>query len=114
VADPSASPAGSSFSVEVHLDGARAVLRLAGELDAEVAPDLWSAIDDLPGSGDLVLDASRLSFVDSMGVGCLFKLHNTVRDRGGMLIVTGCQAPVRRTIEATGLHRIAAVVDGEL
>jgi anti-sigma B factor antagonist len=112
IADPSGNPAGSSFSTEVRADGGHTVLRLVGELDAATSPELWSAIDGLPGSGDLVLDASRLSFVDSTGIGCLFKLQNAVRDRGGMLIVTGCQPSVRRTIEATGLHRVAAVVDG--
>jgi anti-sigma B factor antagonist len=103
-----------NLSAEVTSEADRTVVRIVGELDAEVASRLWAAIDELPSSGDLVLDARELSFVDSAGIGCLFKLQNRARDGGGMLVVAGCRPAVRRTIEATGLHRLAAVVDGEL
>jgi anti-anti-sigma factor len=99
------------FSSSVSPEAGRTVLRVAGELDTEVAPTFWAAIDELTWSGDLVVNAAELSFVDSTGIGCLFKLHHRAEDAGGMLIVTGCRPDVRRPIQATGLHRHIALVD---
>lgn len=108
-ADPSAGS--GRFTMEVRPSADRIVLRIAGELDAKVAPRFRAAIDELSWSGDLVVDAAELSFIDSTGIGCLLKLHHRADDAGGILILTGCRPGVRRPIEATGLHRVIALVD---
>ena len=75
------------------------------------APLLWATISELTLAGDLLIDATDLTFIDSTGVGCLLKLHHRVRDGGGMVILTGCQPSVRRTLETTGLNRLFAVIE---
>lgn len=85
-------------------------VRLWGELDAEASRVLWRALDDLPPLRAATVDAGRLAFVDSAGLGCLYKLHQLVVDGGGIVAVVGASPSFRRLLEMTGLHRLLAVV----
>jgi anti-anti-sigma factor len=53
--------------------GARSVtLQLHGDLDIATAPDLTDALNSIPASyGRLVLDLSKLGFIDSSGIRAL-------------------------------------------
>ena len=91
------------------LDGTGAVLR--GELDllvydqvsAELAP-----LFDAP--GDVTLDVSELSFVDSSGIRLFVRLQRALDDRGRLHL----KAPtphVASVFEIAGLRELGIVVD---
>lgn len=100
------------LTVDVHrgIDGTTVSLR--GELDVQTWPDLWRALDLLEPSTLVTLDVSGLDFVDSTGIGCLFKLHRRVADAGGMVVMRGATPAVRRLMETVGLHRSIAILPG--
>ena len=88
------------------------VVALAGELDIDAAPALRRWLDEFEPSGPLVeLDLTALTFLDSTGVGCLYRLHHKVADAGGLLVVPRPPASIRRALEISGLHRMMALTD---
>jgi anti-sigma B factor antagonist len=98
------------FGLELRMVDGCLTMVLAGSLDASSAPQLRAAIEGL-GDGDLMLDLSELTFLDSSGLGCLFRLQQRVADGGGLLAARGACTSVRRTIQMVQLNRVMALLD---
>jgi anti-anti-sigma factor len=102
----------STLHVELDPGDDGPVLRLRGDLDASTVPDLWRRIDDLDAAtSTTVLDLADLDFVDSSGIGLLFRLQQRVADHGGMVVARGPSPKVRRLLEMTQLNRVIAILD---
>lgn len=81
-----------------------AVLTLAGELDLATAPVLQGRLDAvLRGGATVVIDLSRLRFIDSSGLGMLVAAEAELRDSGGQLVLVRGPQAVHRPFELTGL-----------
>jgi anti-anti-sigma factor len=93
------------LELSVTQQGTTATLELVGELDvaqeAPVRDALKQVLDSQPES--LVLDLSRLSFIDSTGIGIVIGLKKSAERDGVRLVI--CQGPlaVQRVFELTGL-----------
>ena len=109
VTDPS--PASHAFGVRTDEVDGRVVLRLAGELTSEVVPDLRTQLDHLDVRGDVVLDLEGLTFVDSSGLGCIYRLQQRVADAGGLLEARNVCPHVRHAMQLVQLNRVIAVLD---
>jgi anti-anti-sigma factor len=90
----------------------RDVLHLDGELDPHTAPLLKQQVDELAeaGSLDVVLDMSRLAFIDSSGLRVVISAHREMADRGGQLTLQSPSATAQRLLEITGLVDHIAIV----
>ena len=78
-------------------------LRLAGELDLATAPELTEALLDFASSkGEVYLDLSEVSFLDSSGLRVILAL---ARSRGdyGSLVLLAPSASVMRILEIMGI-----------
>jgi len=88
-------------------DGATVVTLLDRRLDAEGAPGLRSQIGALVDGGPrrLVMDMSRLRFLDSSGLGALV---STLRRTGGAvaLVLPPGENAVTDVIRITRMHRV--------
>jgi anti-sigma B factor antagonist len=71
----------------------------AGEFKRDMAPVL--AAND-----KVVLDLSRLRFVDSSGLGAFISCLRKLNARGGDLKLSGMSAPVRGVFELVRMHRV--------
>ena len=71
----------------------------AGELKRDIAPVLEA-------NTKLVVDVSRLRFVDSSGLGAFLSCLRHVNAKGGDLKLCGMSKPVRTVFELVRLHRI--------
>lgn len=84
-----------------------AILDLEGEIDVYTATPfreaVLRAIDE--GSSCLVVDAIKVSFMDSTGLGVLILGERRLRPRGGTLALA-CTARLRRLLEITGLQEV--------
>jgi anti-anti-sigma factor len=98
------------FLVEIEQDGPDTTIRLRGDLDVASAAVLWRRLDEVEATTTVTLEVDGLGFVDSSGLGCLFKLHRRVDDVGGMVVVTGASPALRRLMETTGLNRLVAIL----
>lgn len=80
------------------------VLTLAGELDLATAPVLQERLDAaLRGKAAVVIDLSRLRFIDSSGLGMLVRAERQLRDSGGQLVLVRGPRAVHRPFELTSL-----------
>ena len=81
-------------------DGATGVLRLEGELDLAAAPALRKRIDEFDGES-LVLDFTRVTFIDSAVLKELLRARAELTERGAQLVLAGVPGPVRRLLDLT-------------
>jgi anti-anti-sigma factor len=80
-------------------------LWVAGELDRTTSDRFDEAVQSvILGSGPLVLDLSRVRFLDSSGVGSLVKLGLSMRGRA--LVLREPSAPVMRVLVMTRLDDV--------
>ncbi len=87
------------------------VISFNGPLTVATRETLVSCVEDaLLRSANLVLDASRLPFVDSAGLGTLVDLSRRARAAGGDLKLAGALPQVVRTLELTQLDRFLTLV----
>jgi anti-sigma B factor antagonist len=78
---------------------------LEGELDLATAPDLYGELDRLLGlePACLVLDLSRLTFIDSTGVSVLNTTREHASARGVPFVLQAPSRAVERVLEVTAL-----------
>lgn len=87
-------------------------MELVGELDIDPAPALRRWLEAFEATGPTVeLNMSRLTFLNSTGIGCMYQLHRQVADAGGIVVAPRPPAPIRRLLEVSGLNRVIALTD---
>lgn len=59
----------------------------------------------------LIVDLSRVSFIDSSGVGMLISLFKNIRERGGRMVLTSSSENVNKVLDLTRLDQIMEVYD---
>jgi anti-anti-sigma regulatory factor len=95
-----------SLQYRVRLDGARAVLRLTGELSGEdwTDPLLIALTEHYINDGvrQIEVDLSSLSFIDLEGVASLLRLRGEARVRHKSFLVSGASGRVKSKLEQAG------------
>ena len=79
---------------------------LSGDLDQSCAALTRSRIDDLlahTGARRLVLDLSRLGFMDSSGIGLILGRYRKLSEQGGELLLKWDGPAVERMLKLSGL-----------
>lgn len=81
-------------------------------LDASVAPDFKAAMEDIIKSGNdqLILDISKLSFMDSSSLGAMVAVLKQVGGTGKMVIL-GASGAVLELFKLTRMDRIFTLTD---
>jgi anti-sigma B factor antagonist len=101
--------------VEITVDGDTARAVLSGEFDMRatftVEPALARVLEE-PGLRRLVVDLSRLSFIDSTGIGVLLRVQQESAARGIELVLVPGPDHVHRVFETTGLAGSLPFVSG--
>ncbi len=88
------------------------VVTAGGEIDLHTATGLARAVDEsLPSSPCLVIDMSRVTFVDSTGLGVLIGARNRARQGGGAVVLVHPPNLVRRLLVGTQLQQTFPVFD---
>ena len=86
------------------------VVRPVGELDAFSVSQFRQALADLAGARQVVIDLSRVVFIDSAGLGALIGGIRRTREQGGHVAVTCARPTLTRLLHSTGFDRIVTVV----
>lgn len=100
-----------ALSLTSHLEGAVMVVDAAGELDTAAAPQLRLLLLDLleDGQRNLLVDLSRITFLDSTGLGVLVGGVRRLTDAGGTLNLVVTDARILQVLSLTGLRRVLPV-----
>jgi stage II sporulation protein AA (anti-sigma F factor antagonist) len=95
------------FDIEAQLELDRVVLRIAGEVDLAVVPDLDRAVRDLHGTGfrHVVVDLSAVSFMDSAGLEWLLDATREAQRSGRALSLIDGSPAVSRLLDLTGMRK---------
>jgi anti-anti-sigma factor len=101
----------AELSFDVNSDGpSRTVIAVAGEVDMATATQLEDSLLDHRNT-DVLVDLSRVGFLDSSGVSALVRAYKALRDVGHTLRTTGEQDHVLKVLEVSGLAGIFHAAD---
>jgi len=98
----------TNLSCYTRQEGRRVVLAIEGTLDVVTVPQATHAIQRfmLENGSTVIIDSSRLDFIDSKGVGALISAAKSARDLGGTVYLQNPATPVRKILETCGLMSI--------
>ena len=82
-------------------------LKLQGDIVAAKVPELRTQLRALVegGAPHLVLDLSSVRMVDSMGIGLLISVHNTLKKTGRQLSVTHVSKDIMELFRTMRMHQ---------
>ena len=99
------------FAVAHHHEDGVVVVDVKGEIDALTVPQLWEVVEALIEGGErnLIIDLSRVSFIDSTGIGVVIRAMNALRDKGGDLVLRGPAPMTYQVFETVGLTKVLTI-----
>ena len=102
--------------MEVKLEMTEDILiaNLVGELDHHCAADVRTCIDKAMESfraKHLIMDFSKVTFMDSAGIGVVMGRYNRIHEKGGRIFVSGAGPYVYRILEMAGVFLITELCE---
>jgi anti-anti-sigma factor len=100
------------FDIAHELGPRACVVRLYGDVDMAIVPELRTRLDAAldVGCDNVVLDLTDVSYADSSALGLLVWLDHRLRPTGGRLVLAGAKHDVARILELSGLVTVAASI----
>ncbi|RJQ28779.1 MAG: anti-sigma F factor antagonist [Peptococcaceae bacterium] len=95
--------------LEMKVERNTLLVRPVGELDLGMAEDFRNTLDavlDREAVKNLIFDLSRVTFIDSSGLGVMLGRYKRIARANGRVAVIGPQPQVRRILELSGLFQI--------
>ena len=90
----------------------RLLIQLHGELDHHSARQAIAEITEAVDSNlprELLLDMSRLSFMDSSGIAVIIKTNRRITETGGRMIIASPQRQPLKVLDAAGIEKLVEV-----
>jgi anti-anti-sigma factor len=101
--------------IELDQEGPASILRIEGDITSASEGDLTAAYGLAIANGGrvVVLDFSKLEYMNSGGIGLLVTLLVRAQRGGGRLVATGLSAHYRQIFELTRLDEAIEIHDDE-
>ncbi|MBM7492283.1 anti-sigma B factor antagonist [Micromonospora luteifusca] len=89
------------------------VVEVVGDLDMSTTPELRDQLRKLVESEPqvVVVDLTRVEFMDSSGLGVLVVAYKDLRERNARLALAGVSQPVRTVLSITSVDRVIGVFE---
>jgi anti-sigma B factor antagonist len=99
------------ISIRVHTVDAMPVFELSGSLDIATSPSVRAALIETSERGDhrLIVDLTKLEFLDSTGLGALIGGQRRAKEFGGEVRLVAKEGQILRLLRITGLLNVFAV-----
>lgn len=98
------------FGVQHRVEQGDVVFDVSGDIDVASAPQLWRELEpQLETTRHVVVDLSKVSFIDSTGVGTIIRAVNALRERGQRLTLRSPTPMTKTVFETVGLTRLVDV-----
>lgn len=95
--------------LEIKRTGKPRTFRLVGEMDISNAETLYAVLDkEGAGEGDITLDLSELSFIDSSGIRVLLRTMDRLEGRGKLVLLSPSSS-VRHVLSLMGLEERGSI-----
>ena len=85
------------------------VVYLSGEIDQCVANEIKDRIDiEILNSTkkNVIVDLSKVTLMDSSGIGLIVGRYKTAKSMGGKLVLCGATSAVRKMIDLSGIGKV--------
>ena len=96
------------MKIDISQNGKVTILACNGSLDAQSVADFkkiaYGLVDD--GTNKIVVDFTKLNFVDSVGLGALVSLLRRARENEGDVKLASLNDDVKTIFEITRLHKL--------
>lgn len=105
------------MSVEISVNGEVTTAYLCGEIDHHSAASIRAEIDnaaELNMPSLLVLDFTRVSFMDSSGIGLVMGRYRNLSRRGGKLHITGTSPQIYKVMKLSGIEKLSTIDEPKL
>ena len=101
--------------IELDQEGAAAILRIAGDITSGSDADLMAAygLATANGASAVILDFSKLEYMNSGGIGLLVTLLVRAQRGGGRLVATGLSEHYRQIFSLTRLDEAIVIYDDD-
>lgn len=98
--------------IERSTESRTCILRLEGELDLGVVPEVRECLDGVLDGGceNVVLDFAEVVYADSSALGLLVWLDHRLAPSGGKVVLAGANRDVSRVLELSGLVGVAPCI----
>jgi anti-sigma B factor antagonist len=100
-------------TVDVSRTGSTAILRVRGEITGASEPPIMAAYGEAGDARSIVLDFSRLDYMNSGGIGLLVTLLVRTQRAGQKLLAVGLTEHYRQILALTRLDEAIAIHDDE-
>ena len=104
------------MEVNFKMVGGAMIVQLCGELDHHHAAKVRETIDQAAASSSskhLILDFSRVSFMDSSGIGVVLGRYKKIKAAGGVILIMSCSEQIRHILNMAGIFSIIDYMDNE-
>lgn len=101
----------AQLTINDKINGKKAIIAIAGELDAKTTPALKSKLDEILAKNvdGLLIDCTGLLYIASAGIGALNAALKTLKDKGGKMVLSGLSKEVRDTMDLMFFTKRVAV-----
>ena len=89
------------------------IISLNAELDHHLADEMREVIDEIideRGVNRVIIDFSKVGFMDSAGIGLIMGRYKKIRDNGDISVV-GANESIKRILLISGIHKIVYIYD---
>jgi len=102
-----------NFDLETETEGSSVLVRIRGDLDLQVVDRVTEALRTVESDNPelLVVDLSRVTFMDSTGMGVIAAAHVRAIEVGRRFAVVRPPAGVRQAFERTRLDEVITITD---
>lgn len=102
-------------ALQIHVEGNKAVLKFDGELifdnSNQLKEEAKNSLAEKKEIETLIIDLSRVSYLDSSGVGVILSLFKFMRSRNGEMAVAEPNEKIKRVFSVTKMTEIINVYD---
>ncbi|HEV7180505.1 MAG TPA: STAS domain-containing protein [Candidatus Baltobacteraceae bacterium] len=100
-----------SIDIKTENHGELLIYRLRGSLDLATSPSVRAALMEAAGQGshEIVVDLTKLEFLDSTGLGALIGAHRRALENGGKVRLAVGEGAIARLLNITGLLAVFPV-----
>jgi anti-sigma B factor antagonist len=102
-----------NFDLETETEGSSALIRIRGDLDLQVVEQVTDAMTRIESVEPalLVIDLSRVTFMDSSGMAAVAGAHIRAREAGRRFVIVRPPANVRQAFDRTKLDEVITITD---
>jgi anti-anti-sigma factor len=101
-----------SGDASVFFDDEVTLIMLSGEVDLALGDDLeYAGRDAIDRGAPVRVDLSRVTFIDSVGLGFLARIASAEREHGRRLPLAGARRSVQESINLVGLAELVDFVE---